>query len=102
MPDSPLKTRESGAALDVWLHVQPRANRNQIAGIHNGSLKLKVTAPPVDDAANKAVLQFMASQLHVPKSRLRIVAGEKSRDKILRIEGMALGQFLSILSPDNP
>lgn len=98
MPDSPLRTKESGTALDVWLHVQPRANRNQIAGVHNGSLKLKVTAPPVDDAANKAVLQFLASWLHVPKSHLRIVAGEKSREKILRIEGMSLRQFLSFIS----
>jgi len=102
MPDSPLRTRESGTALDVWLHVQPRASRNQIVGVHNGSLKLKVTAPPVDDAANKTVLQFFASRLDIPKSRLRIVSGEKSREKILRIEGMSLRQFLSCLSQDHP
>jgi hypothetical protein len=53
MPDIPLRTRESATALDVWLHVQPRAGRNEIAGIHNGALKLKVTAPPVDDAAKR-------------------------------------------------
>jgi uncharacterized protein len=100
MPDSPLRTRESSTALDIWLHVQPRAGRNEIAGIHNGSLKLKVTAPPVDDAANEAILQFLAPRLDIPKSRLKILSGAKSRQKIVRIEGMSLQKFLSCFSQD--
>jgi uncharacterized protein len=85
---------ESNTGLDVPLHVQPRAKRNQIAGYFNGALKLKIAAPPVDDAANRAVIEFFASLLNLPKSRLHIVAGAKSRDKVLRIEALSLGEFL--------
>ena len=100
MPDSSLRTRESGRALDVWLHIQPRSSQNQIVGVHNGALKLKVTAPPIDDVANKVILQFFASRLDIPKSRLQIVSGNKSRDKILRIEGLTLRQFLAFMPKD--
>jgi len=85
---------ESNAALDIPLHVQPRARRSQIAGYFNGALKLKIAAPPVDDAANRAVIEFFAVLLDLPKSRLRIVAGAKSRDKVLRIDALSLREFL--------
>ncbi len=101
MAERQLKIRETGATLDVSLHVLPRSRQNQIVGIHDGALKLKVTAPPVDDAANEAVLRFFSLLLDVPRSRLRIISGGKSRDKILRIEGVSLHQFLSTL-PSNP
>jgi len=84
---------ESKAGLDVPLHIQPRAKRNQIAGYFNGALKLKIAAPPVDNAANRAVIEFFASLLDLPKSRLHIVAGTKSRDKVLRIDTLSLAEF---------
>ncbi len=100
MPDCMLKARESGSSLDVPLHVQTRARINRIIGIHDGALKLKIVAPPVDNAANKAILRFFSDLLEIPVSRLTIVSGEKSRDKFLRIEGFSLSRFLSRL-PSN-
>jgi uncharacterized protein len=97
MPEAALRVRETGNSVEVALHVQPRARRTEIAGEFNGALKLKVMAPPVDEAANRAVIQFFASILAVPKSRVQIVSGDKSREKILRIEGISLNDFLARL-----
>jgi len=93
---------ESNACLDVPLHIQPRAKRNQIAGYFNGALRLKIAAPPVDDAANRAIIDYFASLLDLPKSRLKIVAGTKSRDKVLRIDALSLREFLRRLPEENP
>ncbi len=94
MPEYPWHIRGTGSAVEVALHVQPRARRNEITGLHGGALKLRLCAPPVDDAANRAVIEFFASRLHLPKSRLQILSGMKSRDKTLRIESISLTDFL--------
>jgi uncharacterized protein (TIGR00251 family) len=98
VPDGQLRAREHGSAIEVDLHVQPRARRVELAGLHDGALKLRVTAPPVDQAANRAVINYFADALHIPKSRLSIVAGGKSRTKTLRIEGVQLREFLDCIS----
>ena len=67
--------------LAFKIAVQPRASRNQVVGLKGDALKVKLTAPPVDGAANKACLQFLAKTLKVPKSRLAILSGESSRTK---------------------
>ena len=95
MSEAGWRIRDTGLGLEVPLHVLPRAKRSEIAGLHNGSLKLRVTAPPVDDSANRAVVQFFSSLLDIPKSRLRIMAGSKSREKILQIDGVSVGELLS-------
>lgn len=97
MSEQGWQIRERETGLEVPLHVQVRARRDEIAGVHNGVLKIRISAPPVDDAANRAVLAFFASLLSIPKSRLRIVSGQKSRDKVLRIEGISLNDLRSRL-----
>jgi uncharacterized protein len=97
MNTAELQVRETAAGLEVRLHVQPRSKRYEISGIHNGALKLKVTAPPVDDAANRAIIEFFSTQLGISKSSLQIVSGLKSRDKTLQIRGLSLATFLSHL-----
>jgi uncharacterized protein (TIGR00251 family) len=97
MDDSGLKVRETGLGLEVRLHVLPRARRSELAGVHNGALKLKVTAPPVDDAANRAIIEFFSDLLGVSKSSLSIPAGAKSREKILQIKGLTLSRFLELI-----
>ncbi len=88
-----LDIRETAAGLRVRLHVVPRAKKCEISRVHNGALKVKVTAPPVDDAANRAIIDFFSSLLHIPKFRLTILAGHKSRDKVLYIKGLSLDDF---------
>jgi hypothetical protein len=81
----------------VPLHVQPRARRTQIAGIHNGALKVQISSPPVDDAANRALVEYFSKMLELPKSHFQIVAGPKSRDKLLHITGVSLQTFQALL-----
>ena len=102
MNPAELDIRETAEGLLVRLHVQPRAKRSEISGIHNGALKLKVTAPPVDDAANRAVIEYFASLLGVSKSSIQITSGMKSREKTLHIKSISLPTFLSHLTGVGP
>ena len=61
--------------------VQPRASKNMLAGLHNDALKVKLTAPPVNNAANRMSIKFLAKALGVPQSSLEIVSGHTSRNK---------------------
>jgi uncharacterized protein (TIGR00251 family) len=93
MMDMGLNARETSAGLQVRLHVVPRAKRCEISGTHNGALKVKVSAPPVDDAANRAIIEFFSTLLQIPKSRITILAGRKSRDKTLHFKNLSLHDF---------
>lgn len=76
----------SGGVL-IKVYVSPRASSNKVMGEHNGSLKIALTAPPVEGAANKALVEFIAKALDVPKGNVSILSGETSRNKTLRIDG---------------
>jgi uncharacterized protein (TIGR00251 family) len=80
-----LQIAETKDGLIFKIAVQPRASRNQAAGRKGDALRVKLTAPPVDGAANKACLQLLAKTLGVPKSRLRIQSGERGRTKRILI-----------------
>jgi len=100
MPMRDIRIRQSSYGVEISLHVQPRARINGLAGTHNGALKLKVQAPPVDDAANLAVVRFFSELLGIPKSSIRIASGSKSREKTLLIEGISASEFLRLLPED--
>lgn len=74
-----IKDDKDGVIFPVF--VLPRSSRNMVAGLHNGALKLKLTAPPVDNAANKECAAFLSKTLKVPKSSIDIVSGNTSRNK---------------------
>ncbi|MGB6011466.1 MAG: DUF167 domain-containing protein [Desulfobacterales bacterium] len=76
-----LKETTQGIVLKVF--VQPRSAKNMIAGQHGDALKIKLTAPPVDGAANKMCIQYLAKFLKVPKSTIEIISGHSSRTKRL-------------------
>ena len=78
------------------MRVQPRASRTELAGLHGGVLKVRVAAPPVDDAANRALIEFLAECLGVAKRGVRIVAGETSRTKVLEVDGVTPEQVASL------
>ena len=77
------RTTDTELILDI--RVQPRASRNQIAGIHDHALKVKMTAPPVDGEANKLLVKYLAKQLGVSPSCLEILKGETGRSKQVMI-----------------
>ncbi len=78
---------QKGAAFTV--RVVPRASKNEIAGQVGEIIKIRLTAPPVEGKANIALIEFLAEQLDVRKSQIEIVAGEKSRDKVVSVLGMS-------------
>jgi uncharacterized protein (TIGR00251 family) len=85
---------------EVWLSVkvQPRASRNEIGEALEKELKVKVTAPPVESAANEALLRFLADTLQCSKGAVRIVRGGASRHKVIGIRGMLLTAIAERLS----
>jgi uncharacterized protein (TIGR00251 family) len=81
-----LKATSNGILLSVKL--QPRSSRNEIGECVDGELKIRVTAPPVDSAANNALVAFLAEILGRPKSAIQLIRGQTSRHKVLLIAGM--------------
>ncbi|NLN75504.1 MAG: YggU family protein [Armatimonadetes bacterium] len=71
------------------LHVIPRGSRNEVTGWRGDALCIKITAPPVEGAANAAIVKFVADKLGVRKSQVELVSGDKSREKTLRIIGLS-------------
>ncbi len=77
--------RWQGATWMLDVRVQPRSSKDRIVGVHDGLLKIALSAPPVDGAANKALCRFLAGQLGVAKGRVAVVGGEKSRQKRIAV-----------------
>jgi len=73
--------REIDQGLTVSLTVQPRASKNSIAGVQGDLLKIRLTAPPVEGAANKMCIEFLAKSLGVTKSSIEILSGHTGRKK---------------------
>lgn len=71
------------------IQVQPRASKSEIVGLHGDALKIRLAAPPVDGAANEALIAFLSRQLDIPKSRITLVAGASARAKTVAIEGIS-------------
>lgn len=84
---------------DVLLHVrvQPKASRDAIAIETDGRIRVALTAPPVDGEANKALCSFAAKRLGIPRRRISLISGEKSREKTLLISGAHLENIEAIL-----
>lgn len=89
-------------ADEALLHVRvtPRARRNELGGLTDGVLAVRLAAPPVEGAANKALIVLLAEALGLPKSALRIESGERSRHKRVRISGLPAGEVARRLEQD--
>lgn len=89
-------TPAKAAAVRFEVRVQPRASRTELAGLHGEMLKVRVAAPPVDDAANRALVDFLAECLGVARRSVRIIAGETSRTKVIEVDGVTPQQVVSL------
>jgi uncharacterized protein len=81
----------------LTLHIQPRASKNEVCGVQDNALKIRLTSPPVDGAANKLCREFLAELFKVPKSAVEIIAGETSRHKRVRISGSDIARLTQIV-----
>lgn len=84
--------------LYLRVRLQPRSSRNVIDGVQGSCLKLRLTAPPVEGEANKALVEFLSGLLHIKKSSIEIDSGLKSREKRVRIEGLTPEALEEIIS----
>lgn len=79
-------------AVRIAVHITPRANVDQVAGWTGDALRVRVTAPPIDGRANAALVRLLAGALGIAPSRVRVVAGEASRRKLVEVEGLSLAE----------
>jgi uncharacterized protein (TIGR00251 family) len=73
--------------LTFAVRVVPRASRSEVGGEHNGALRVRLSAPPVDGAANRELIRVIAKSFQVPKNAVEIVSGANSKNKIVRLQG---------------
>jgi hypothetical protein len=79
-------------SADGWLlsiHIQPGAKRSEVAGLHGDALKIRIAAPPIDGRANAALEAFVAKALGIAKSRVSVVKGLQSREKLVAVNDPA-------------
>ena len=91
-----MQIAETDGGLSFAVRVQPRASRDEIVGEWQGGLKIRLTAPPVDDRANAALRRLLAARLKLPLSAVRIAAGEHSRTKRVEIRGATVAMIQSL------
>jgi len=88
---------ENADGVVIRIHLQPRASKTEICGIQGDELKVRVTSPPVDDAANRLCADFFAKNFKRPKSAVTIISGHKSRHKRVQISGATLEDISDLL-----
>ena len=92
-----MNIQENPDGVTLKIRVQPRASRNEINGLFGDALRLRLTAPPVDGAANAACIEFFADLFKIPKQQIEIINGHTGRNKIIKIYGIKRDEVVSKL-----
>ena len=87
----------SSATVSFSVRVQPRASKDEIVGVMEGAMKIRLQAPALENRANEALVEFLAQLLKTPRSAVRIQSGERSRTKRIEIHGVTRQQVLALL-----
>jgi uncharacterized protein (TIGR00251 family) len=93
--------RIQGDGVLVAVKLQPRASRNEIGEPLGNELRIKVTAPPVDSAANEALLRLFSDHLDCARSKVELVRGHTSRHKVIKLHGFTAEEVMARLGPSN-
>lgn len=89
---------QSADGVRMRLRIQPRASHNEVTGFHGDAVKIRLSAPPVDGAANESLVRFLAEQLGVTRSAVRLVSGQSSRLKVVAIHGLRVEEVTARLN----
>jgi uncharacterized protein (TIGR00251 family) len=92
---------EKDGTVTFAVRVQPRASRDEIVGEYQDGLKIRLTAPPVDDRANEALLKLLAARLKVPLAAVRIASGDRSRTKRVEIHGVTAAMIRELAGSES-
>jgi uncharacterized protein len=84
-----LHTHPDRGSVSFAVRIQPRASKNEVSGVINGALKIRLQAPAVENRANEALCEFLAELLKRPKSAVRLLSGERGRSKRVEISGVS-------------
>jgi len=95
-----IEISERDGLVCFLVRVQPRASRDSVVGEADGALKIRLMAPPVDDRANEALRRFLAAELKIGISAVRIAGGERNRIKRIEVRGVERGRILELLTRD--
>ncbi len=91
-----LNIREEGGSVSFKVRVLPRASRNQLAGLYEDAVKIRLAAPPVEGKANEVLRSFIAELLSVSRSHVEIVSGLTGRNKLIRVTGVSAEKVLEV------
>jgi uncharacterized protein len=83
-----IRYSQHGRTLTFAVRIAPRASRSEISGEHDGALRVRIAAPPVDGAANRELIRVIARALKVPQNAIEIIAGANSKNKTVRVQGV--------------
>jgi len=89
---------ETPKGVFIRVRLQPRSSKNAVEGVQENSLKIKLTAPPVEGEANRALIEFLSDILGIRKTALSIDSGTKSREKRVKVEGLGVKDIAQRLS----
>ena len=92
------KQKQTDISATLSVRIQPRSSKNGVTRMEDGTLKIRLTAPPVDGAANEALVKFLSEALSVSKSQVEIVTGHTSREKRVKISGMSEADVIHLLN----
>jgi len=88
---------DTGDGVRLRLRIQPRASRTEVAGLHGDAIRIRLSAPPVDGAANEALVRFLAERLGVPVRAVEIVAGHGGRQKTVHVQGVGRAAAAAVM-----
>lgn len=92
-----IRFTEKDGNLIFDVRVAPRASKSEIVGEHDGALKIRIAAPPVDGAANAELIKILSKKLNVPKSEVEIIGGQTSKQKQVRINNLDYKIFSNLI-----
>ncbi len=102
MGGSVRRAARSGESAVIAVRVLPRASRDGVAGTAGDSVRIRLTAPPVENRANEALVRFLADALGVPKGSVEIISGKGGRSKIVRVAGIERSDLFRRLGLEEP
>ena len=89
---------EDDRGITFTVHIVPRASNSEIVGDFEGALRIRIAAPPVEGAANRELIRFLAKKFKVPQNAVEIVTGASSKNKIIRLQGVAATALIQLRS----
>ncbi len=92
-----LQIQQGADGIIIRVKVVPRSSKTTIEGIYQGALKIRLTSPPVENAANRDLIALLSRKLRIPKSAVQIISGAKSREKKLALAGVEKPDILKLI-----